>query len=76
MEFDEAQARLRLGQVIRARRIELKISQEQLAFEAGLSATYCSQVECGHKNVTVLVLAKIARVLDTTGAEILARANL
>jgi transcriptional regulator with XRE-family HTH domain len=41
-------------------------SQEDLAFEAGLDRTYISQVERKKRNVTITVLAKIARALKTT----------
>lgn len=42
------------------------LSQEELAFEAGLDRTYISQVERSKRNVTVVVLARIARALGTT----------
>lgn len=42
------------------------LSQEELAFEAGLDRTYISQVERSKRNVTVVVLARIARALKTT----------
>jgi transcriptional regulator with XRE-family HTH domain len=41
-------------------------SQEELAFEADLDRTYISQVERGKRNVTIVVLSKIARALKTT----------
>jgi transcriptional regulator with XRE-family HTH domain len=41
-------------------------SQEELAFEADLDRTYISQVERGKRNVTIVVLARIARALKTT----------
>jgi transcriptional regulator with XRE-family HTH domain len=42
------------------------LSQEELAFEAGLDRTYISQVERRKRNVTIVVLARIARALKTT----------
>ncbi|WP_137045869.1 helix-turn-helix domain-containing protein [Pseudolabrys sp. FHR47] len=42
------------------------LSQEELAFEAGLDRTYISQVERGKRNVTVVVLARIAHALKTS----------
>lgn len=47
------------------------LSQEELAFEAGLDRTYISQVERGKRNVTVIVLARIARALKTTPERLL-----
>jgi transcriptional regulator with XRE-family HTH domain len=42
------------------------LSHEELAFEADLDRTYISQVERGKRNVTIVVLARIARALKTT----------
>lgn len=42
------------------------LSQEELAFEAGLDRTYISQVERRKRNVTIVVLARIARALKMT----------
>jgi len=42
------------------------LSQEALAFEAGLDRTYISQVERRKRNVTIVVLARIAKALKTT----------
>jgi len=42
------------------------LSQEQLAHEAELDRTYISQVERRKRNLTVVVLARIARALGTT----------
>jgi len=47
-------------------RLAAGLSQEELAFEAGLDRTYISQVERCKRNVTVVVLARIARALKTT----------
>jgi len=48
------------------------LSQEALADKAGLHWTYISQVERGKRNVTVLVLAKIANALDIRPDQLLA----
>jgi transcriptional regulator with XRE-family HTH domain len=42
------------------------MSQEELAFEAGLDRTYISQVERQKRNMTIVVLARIAKALGTT----------
>ena len=42
------------------------LSQEKLAFEADLDRTYISQVERRKRNVTIVVLARIAAALGTT----------
>lgn len=55
-----------VAETVRRARKSAGLSQEELAFEAGLDRTYISQVERGKRNVTIVVLAKIARALKTT----------
>jgi transcriptional regulator with XRE-family HTH domain len=61
----------RLGQRIRSLRKQRGLSQEALAFEAGLDRTYVSSVEQGERNIAVLNLAKLARALGVGVAELL-----
>jgi transcriptional regulator with XRE-family HTH domain len=51
---------------VRSLRKAAELSQEELAHEAGLDRTYISQVERGQRNVTIIVLAKIADALKVT----------
>jgi len=51
---------------VRAARKAASLSQEELAFEAQLDRTYISQVERKQRNVTISVLARIAKALGTT----------
>ena len=51
---------------VRRARKAAGLSQEDLALEAGLDRTYISQVERGKRNVTVIVLARIAGALKVT----------
>jgi transcriptional regulator with XRE-family HTH domain len=55
-----------LAETVRRARKAAGLSQEELALEAGLDRTYISQVERGKRNVTVVVLARIAKALNTT----------
>lgn len=48
---------------VRAARKLAGLSQEELAFEAQLDRTYISQVERKQRNVTISVLARIAKAL-------------
>jgi transcriptional regulator with XRE-family HTH domain len=63
--------RRRVGLNVRKFRGELGLSQEQLAFEAGLHRTYISGVERGIRNPTVTVLDQIARALDVPPGRLL-----
>ena len=55
-----------LSTVLRKRRKKAGLSQETLAFEAGVHPTYISLLERGQRNPTVLVLGDIAKALGTT----------
>jgi transcriptional regulator with XRE-family HTH domain len=47
------------------------LSQEQLAHEAELDRTYISQVERKQRNITISVLARIAKALGITPDKLL-----
>lgn len=53
-----------IGQRIRNYRIQLKLSQEELAEKCGLHPTYIGQVERGEKNATLESISKIATGLN------------
>lgn len=77
--YDEAKARLASGEEtvpaevtfaiqdgaspIAAWRKHRKLSQQQLAAEAGISKAYLSQLEAGKRSGATAVLARLARVL-------------
>ncbi len=52
-----------MGENVRALRTALNLSQEELAFRAGLDRTYISQIERGLGNPSVLILTKISVTL-------------
>jgi len=56
---------------VRALRKAAGLSQEELAHEARIDRTYISQVERRQRNITVSVLARIARALGTTADKLL-----
>jgi len=68
--------RLKLGKAIRARRIELGMSQEELASRADIHVTYLSSVECGHRNVALLNIIEIAQSLGLLGSELFLKADI
>ncbi len=51
------------GQNVRFYRSKLNISQEELAYRAGLHRTYIGMIERGEKNITLLNIEKIANAL-------------
>lgn len=55
-----------VAETVRRARKSSGLSQEDLALEAGVDRTYISQVERGKRNVTIVVLARIAGALKTT----------
>ena len=56
---------------VRAARKAIGLSQEELAHEADIDRTYISQVERKQRNLTISVLARIARALATTPDKLL-----
>lgn len=53
-----------VGTNIRRLRQAKKMSQEELAFQAGIDRSYLSEIENGYKNVGISVLEQIARALE------------
>ena len=60
-----------LAENVRRMRKAAALSQESLALEAGLDRTYISQVERRQRNVTIEVLARLAKALGTTADQLL-----
>jgi transcriptional regulator with XRE-family HTH domain len=52
------------------------LTQQELAFEAGLSLTYVGEIERGQRMVSVDTLQRVARALNLTAAQLLAKAGL
>ena len=61
----------RTGRLIRAKRLELEWSQEELADRSGKHRTYISSVERGVRNPTITVLHDIASAMGITVSELL-----
>lgn len=66
----------RFGEVVRAERKRQKITQEELAHRAGISAVFMSDIERGVENVTLETIAKLSKGLGTKLGELLAKAGV
>ena len=54
------------GLAVRTRREQLGLSQESLAFRAGLHRNYISDIELGLKSPTLRVIVRLAEALGVT----------
>lgn len=61
-----ADIRQTLSVNVRKLRLERKLSQEDLAFEAGVEQSYISSLECGVRNPTVRTIARLASALNVS----------
>lgn len=59
-----------LGQNVRRAREAKEFTQEKLAEKAGLDPTYISGIERGLRNPGIKNVARLARALDITTAEL------
>ena len=66
---------LAFGEVVRARRKELGMSQEQLGFKAELDRTYISGVERGVRNPSLRIVDSLAKALGSTAGSLLTEAE-
>ncbi len=64
-----------LGTAVKARREELKRTQEQLANDSGLHQRWLSNVETGKRNPSYGSLRRLAAALELTASELIARAE-
>jgi XRE family transcriptional regulator, aerobic/anaerobic benzoate catabolism transcriptional regulator len=64
-----------LGAAVRARRTACGLTLRALAKKAEVSERFLVQLETGEGNISVARLADVAEALDTTGAELLAKAG-
>ena len=70
MNLDEQNFLSKLGQRLRGHREARKLTQAQLADQCGLHRTFIGSVERGERNVSVLNLRLIARVLRVKLADL------
>jgi transcriptional regulator with XRE-family HTH domain len=60
-----------LAERVKTLRIELGISQESMALEAGIDRTYASQIERGISNPSLRVICAVAEVLKVEPTDLL-----
>ncbi len=61
----------KIGQKIRRYREQREMSQEELAWKIGISASYMGQLERGERNLNVDKILKIAKALKVDPSELL-----
>lgn len=60
------------GRVVRRRRIDIGLTQEQLGFEADLRRTYVSMIELGQQQPSLSTIFKLAKGLRLKPSQLLA----
>ena len=65
-----AKALKRLGERVRHFRRQRELSQESIAFDAGIHTNHLSAIERGEANPSFLVLVSIAKVLGVSVADL------
>ncbi len=63
------------GEVIRARRCYLKLTQEQVAEKANIHATYVGMVERGERNCSLDIADALGRALEMPASKLIAQAE-
>ncbi len=58
------------GEVLRRYRSELNVSQEELAFRAGVDRTFVSRIERGLRQPTITTLIGLGLALGVSAAEL------
>ena len=62
---------LKIGQLIREKRVEKKLTQEKLSLQCGIDRSYMGRIERGEVNITVEKLYEIAMELEVEVQELL-----
>ncbi|SIO66393.1 DNA-binding transcriptional regulator, XRE-family HTH domain [Singulisphaera sp. GP187] len=75
MNLDDTKFLCELGDRLRERRIARNLTQEQLAEQCELHRTFIGSVERGERNVSILNLRLIARILRIPLADLFAKSG-
>lgn len=58
------------GRSLRRTRLKRKLSQEELAYKAGLHRTYIGMIERAERNISLINMAKISKALEVSLSEL------
>lgn len=64
------------GQAVREARAQAGVSQEDLAYRAGIDRSYMSSIERGEQNVGLMSMSRVAAALGVTLSELVLNARL
>lgn len=59
-----------VGENVRQLRLERKLTQEQLAYDADIDVTYLRGIEAGRRNPSVAVIGRISAVLKSKPSDL------
>ncbi len=62
---------IKIGQLIRKKRVQQKLTQESLALQCAIDRSYMGRIERGEVNLTVEKIYEIASVLKISPKELL-----
>jgi transcriptional regulator with XRE-family HTH domain len=62
--------RERFGFSVKSRREQLGLTQEEFAEQSRIHRTYLSDVERGHRNISLLNIERVAQALDMAMSEL------
>lgn len=61
---------LNFGQALKARRMALSVSQEELAYRAGVDRTFISRIERGIRQPTITTIFSLSQALEISASEL------
>lgn len=64
---------VRMGAIIKAHRLRLGVTQEELAWRADIHRSYLADIERGGRNVTLRSIANLARALEVSVKDLMQR---
>jgi transcriptional regulator with XRE-family HTH domain len=75
-KLDKDSDLVRFGEVVRARRLALALSQEALADYAGIDRSHMGKLERGERNVSFMNILRIAKAIQCKPSDLFIDAGL